>query len=61
MAIDIIRTIGTIIITLIIAVLGFCAFMMANALTDEYRAWEPESTDDDEENSETETQQNAEK
>ena len=61
MAIDIIRTIGTIIITLTIGVLGFCAFMMANALTDEYRGWEPETNDDDEENSETETQQNAEK
>ena len=58
---EIYRTIAIILITVIVGALGFCAFMMAQALTDEYRAWEPESTDDDEENSETGTQQNAEK
>ena len=61
MAIDIFRTIVAIIMMLIIAGLAFCAFMMAQALTEDYRFWKPETNDDEEENSETETQQNAEK
>lgn len=58
---EIYKTIAIILITVIVGALGFCAFMMAQALTEDYRFWEPETNDDDEENSETETQQNAEK
>lgn len=58
---EIFRTIAIILITVIVGALGFCAFMMAQALTEDYRFWVPEDKDDDEGSSETETTENDEK
>ena len=58
---EIFRTIAIILITVIVGALAFCAFMMAQALTEDYRFWVPEDKDDDEGSSETETTENDEK
>jgi len=58
---EILRTIAIILITVIVGALAFCAFMMAQALTEDYRFWVPEDKDDDEGSSETENPENEQK